>query len=148
MTKAKTSMAGTHFEMGNWACAEGAIAAGCNFVAGYPITPASEVANHLAKRLPQANGIFLQTEDEISAISAVVGASWTGRKALTVTSGPGISLMQENIGFAVSTETPIVLIDVQRLGPSTGVPSIGMTGDMVQVARGSHGDYQIIALCP
>ncbi len=148
MTKAKTSMAGTHFEMGNWACAEGAIAAGCNFVAGYPITPASEVANHLAKRLPQANGIFLQTEDEIGAISAVVGASWAGRKALTVTSGPGISLMQENIGFAVSTETPIVLIDVQRLGPSTGVPSIGMTGDMVQVARGSHGDYQIIALCP
>jgi 2-oxoglutarate ferredoxin oxidoreductase subunit alpha len=141
-------MAGTHFEMGNWACAEGAIAAGCNFVAGYPITPASEVANHLAKRLPQANGIFLQTEDEIGAISAVVGASWAGRKALTVTSGPGISLMQENIGFAVSTETPIVLIDVQRLGPSTGVPSIGMTGDMVQVARGSHGDYQIIALCP
>lgn len=148
MIKAQTALTGTHFDMGNWACAEGAIAAGCNFVAGYPITPASEVANYMAKRLPQVGGIFLQTEDEISAICSVIGASWAGRKALTVTSGPGISLMQENIGFAVSTETPIVIIDVQRLGPSTGVPSIGMTGDIVQVARGSHGDYQIIALCP
>jgi 2-oxoglutarate ferredoxin oxidoreductase subunit alpha len=148
MSKAQASMAGTHFEMGNWACAEGAIAAGCNFVAGYPITPASEVANHMAKRLPEVGGTFLQTEDEISAICSVIGASWAGRKALTVTSGPGISLMQENIGFGVSTETPVVIVDVQRLGPSTGVPSIGMTGDIVQVAKGSHGDYQIIALCP
>jgi 2-oxoglutarate ferredoxin oxidoreductase subunit alpha len=148
MNSANKVLAGTHFEMGNWACAEGAIAAGCNFVAGYPITPASEVANHLAKRLPHVEGIFLQTEDEISAACSVIGASWAGRKALTVTSGPGISLMQESIGFAVSTETPIVIIDVQRLGPSTGVPSIGMAGDVVQVARGSHGDYQIIALSP
>ena len=148
MTDPRAELAGTHFEMGNWACAEGAIAAGCNFVAGYPITPASEIANQMAKRLPQVGGTFLQTEDEISAICSVIGASWTGCKALTVTSGPGISLMQENIGFAVSTETPIVIVDVQRLGPSTGVPSIGMAGDMVQVARGSHGDYQIIALCP
>lgn len=148
MIDANRVLAGTHFEMGNWACAEGAIAAGCNFAAGYPITPASEVANHLAKRLPHVQGTFLQTEDEISAICSVIGASWAGRKALTVTSGPGISLMQENIGFAVSTETPIVIIDVQRLGPSTGVPSIGMAGDIVQVARGSHGDYQIIALSP
>ena len=90
----------------------------------------------------------MQTEDEIAAVCAAVGASWAGRKAMTVTSGPGISLMQENIGFAVATETPLVIVDVQRLGPSTGVPSVGMAGDMVQVARGSHGDYQIIALCP
>lgn len=148
MDSANKVLTGTHFEMGNWACAEGAIAAGCNFVAGYPITPASEVANHLAKRLPQVEGTFLQTEDEISALCSVIGASWAGRRALTVTSGPGISLMQESIGFAVSTETPLVIIDVMRLGPSTGVPSIGMAGDIVQVARGSHGDYQIIALSP
>jgi 2-oxoglutarate ferredoxin oxidoreductase subunit alpha len=148
MPDPKRVQTGTHFMMGNIACAEGAIASGCQFVAGYPITPASEIANHLAKRLPQVGGIFFQTEDEISAICAVVGASWAGKKALTATSGPGISLMQENIGLAVSTETPLVIVDVQRLGPSTGVPSVGMAGDVVQVARGSHGDYQIIALCP
>jgi 2-oxoglutarate ferredoxin oxidoreductase subunit alpha len=141
-------LTGTHFEMGNWACAEGAIAAGCTFVAGYPITPASEIANRLAERIPLVGGIFLQTEDEISAICSAIGASWAGCKALTATSGPGISLMQENIGFAVATETPLVIVDVQRFGPSTGVPSVGLAGDMVQVARGSHGDYQIIALCP
>ena len=141
-------MAGTHFMMGNLACAEGAMAAGCRFVAGYPITPASEIVNHLARQLPRAGGVVLQTEDEISAICAALGASWAGKKAMTATSGPGISLMQENIGLAVATETPLVIIDVQRLGPSTGVPSIGLAGDMVQVARGSHGDYQIIGLCP
>ena len=139
---------GAHFQMGNWACVEGAIAAGCNFAAGYPITPASEVANLLSSRLPLVGGTFLQTEDEISAISAAIGASWTGCKSLVATSGPGISLMQENIGFAVATETPLVIVDVQRFGPSTGVPSIGLSADIVQVARGSHGDYQIIALCP
>ena len=141
-------MTGTHFLMGNFACAEGAIAAGCGFVSGYPITPASEVVNRLAQRIPRLGGIFLQTEDEISAICSAIGASWTGRKAMTATSGPGISLMQENIGFALATETPLVIVDVQRLGPSTGVPAIGVSGDMVQVARGSHGDYQIIALSP
>ena len=139
---------GTHFEMGNWACTEGAIAAGCNFAAGYPITPASEVANMLAARLPKVSGTFLQTEDEIAAVCSAIGASWSGCKAMTVTSGPGISLMQENIGYAVATETPLVIIDVQRYGPSTGVPSVGLAGDIVQVARGSHGDYQIVALCP
>ncbi|NQU04024.1 MAG: 2-oxoacid:acceptor oxidoreductase subunit alpha [Syntrophaceae bacterium] len=148
MSRNKKVLTGIHFEMGNWACAEGAIAAGCNFVAGYPITPASEVANRLAARLPQVNGTFLQTEDEIGAICSAIGASWAGCKAMTVTSGPGISLMQENIGFAVATETPLVIIDVQRFGPSTGVPSVGLAADMVQVARGSHGDYQIIALSP
>ena len=136
------------FMKGNDAIIVGALAAGCRAYYGYPITPASEIANHLAKRLPRVNGVFFQTEDEISAICAVVGASWAGKKALTATSGPGISLMQENIGLAVSTETPLVIVDVQRLGPSTGVPSVGMAGDVVQVARGSHGDYQIIALCP
>ena len=148
MGDGKRVLTGTHFEMGNWACAEGAIAAGCTYVAGYPITPASEVANRLAERIPQVGGIFLQTEDEISAICSAIGASWTGSKSMTATSGPGISLMQENIGFAVATETPLVIVDVQRFGPSTGVPSVGLAGDIVQVARGSHGDYQIIALCP
>lgn len=148
MSKGKRVLTGTRFEMGNWACAEGAVAAGCTFVAGYPITPASEVANRLAERIPQVGGVFLQTEDEISAICAAIGASWAGCKSLTATSGPGISLMQESIGFAVATETPLVIVDVQRFGPSTGVPSVGLTGDMVQVARGSHGDYQVIALCP
>jgi len=90
----------------------------------------------------------LQTEDEIAAICSAIGASWAGAKSMTATSGPGISLMQENIGFAVATETPLVIADVQRLGPSTGVPSVGLSGDIVQVARGSHGDYQIIALSP
>ncbi|MBW2132110.1 MAG: 2-oxoacid:acceptor oxidoreductase subunit alpha, partial [Deltaproteobacteria bacterium] len=141
-------LTGTHFELGNWGCAEGAIAAGCNYVAGYPITPASEIANLLAARLPQVESTFLQTEDEISAICSAIGASWAGCKAMTVTSGPGISLMQENIGFAAATETPLVIVDVQRFGPSTGVPSVGLGADVVQVARGSHGDYQIIALCP
>ena len=148
MGSGKKIMTGTHFMMGNLACAEGAIAAGCEFVSGYPITPASEVVNRLAKRLPEVGGIFLQTEDEIAAICSAIGASWAGQKALTATSGPGISLMQENIGFAVATETPLVIVDVQRLGPSTGAPSVGLAGDIVQVARGSHGDYQIVALCP
>jgi 2-oxoglutarate ferredoxin oxidoreductase subunit alpha len=134
--------------MGNHAVAEGAVAAGCNFAAGYPITPASEIINRLAVLLPPAGGIFLQAEDEISAICSTIGASWAGCRAMTATSGPGISLMQENIGFAVATETPVVIVDVQRLGPSTGVPSVGMAGDIIQIARGSHGDYQIIALCP
>ena len=148
MQRNKRVLTGTHFEMGNWACTEGAIAAGCNFAAGYPITPASEVANLLSARLPEGGGTFLQTEDEISAICSAIGASWAGCKAMSVTSGPGISLMQESIGFAVATETPLVIVDVQRFGPSTGVPSVGLAGDIVQVARGSHGDYQIIALCP
>ncbi len=139
---------GTHFLMGNYALAEGAVAAGCTFVSGYPITPASEIVNRLSVILPPLGGGFLQTEDEISAICSAIGASWAGAKAMTATSGPGISLMQENIGFAVATETPLVIVDVQRLGPSTGVPSVGVAGDIVQVARGSHGDYQIVALSP
>ena len=139
---------GPHFIEGNLALAEGAIAAGCTFMSGYPITPASEIPNRMSQLLPTVGGVFLQTEDELAAVCSAVGASWAGMKAMTATSGPGISLMQENIGLAVSTETPLVIVDVMRFGPSTGVPSVGLAGDMVQVARGSHGDYQIIALCP
>jgi len=139
---------GRHFMMGNLACAEGAIAAGCRFAAGYPITPASEIAHALAARLPEVGGYFLQTEDEIGAICAAIGASWTGSKVIVPTSGPGISLMLENIGFAVGVETPCVLVNVQRGGPTTGAPTMGLQGDMVQPRRGAHGDYEIIALCP
>jgi len=144
----KRVLTGRYFMMGNVACAEGAIAAGCEFTAGYPITPATEIANQLAERLPRVGGTFLQMEDEISSIAAVIGASWTGKKSMTVTSGPGISLMLENIGFAIGVETPCVIVNVQRGAPSTGMPTIGIQGDMVQAKRGSHGDYEIIALCP
>ncbi len=139
---------GKYFMMGNTACAEGALAAGCEFAAGYPITPATEIAHRLAERLPQVGGLFLQMEDEISSIAAIIGASWTGKKVLTATSGPGISLMLENIGFAVGVETPCVIVNVQRGAPTTGMPTAGVPGDMVQAKRGSHGDYEIIALCP
>ena len=145
---AKRVLPGRYFMMGNVACAEGAIAAGCEFSAGYPITPATEVVNRLAERLPQVGGDFFQMEDEISSIAAVIGASWAGKKSMTVTSGPGISLMLENIGFAISVETPCVIVNVQRGAPSTGMPTIGVQGDMIQARRGSHGDYEIIALSP
>ena len=144
----KRVLTGKYFMMGNTACAEGAIAAGCELAAGYPITPATEIANRLAERLPQVGGIFLQMEDEISSIAAIIGASWTGKKVMTATSGPGISLMLENIGFAVGVETPCVIVNVQRGAPTTGMPTAGVPGDMVQAKRGSHGDYEIIALCP
>ncbi len=139
---------GRYFMMGNVACAEGALAAGCEFAAGYPITPATEIINHLAEKLPQVGGAFFQMEDEISSIAAVIGASWAGKKAMTVTSGPGISLMLENIGFAIGVETPCVIVNVQRGAPTTGMPTIGIQGDMVQAKHGSHGDYEIIALSP
>lgn len=144
----KRVLSGRYFMMGNVACAEGAIAAGCEFAAGYPITPATEIANTLAERLPQVGGAFFQMEDEISSIAAVIGASWAGKKAMTATSGPGISLMLENIGFAIGVETPCVIVNVQRGAPTTGMPTIGIQGDMVQAKHGSHGDYEIIALCP
>jgi 2-oxoglutarate ferredoxin oxidoreductase subunit alpha len=134
--------------MGNVACAEGALAAGCRFAAGYPITPATEVAERLAERLPVVGGTFLQMEDEIASIAAVIGASWGGMKAMTATSGPGISLMLENIGFALGTETPCVIVNVMRGGPTTGIPAVELQGDVIQPRRGSHGDYQIIALAP
>ncbi|MBA7477970.1 2-oxoglutarate oxidoreductase subunit KorA [subsurface metagenome] len=138
----------TDFIQGNIACAEGAIAAGCNFFAGYPITPASEITHHMSKRMFEEGGTFIQTEDEIAAIANIIGASWGGVKSMTATSGPGISLMLENIGLAVVTETPCVIVNVQRGGPSTGSPSVAFQGDMLQPKFGSHGEYQIIALAP
>jgi len=139
---------GIYFMSGNDAAAEGAIAAGCRFFAGYPITPSSEMAERMARRLPQVGGIFVQMEDEIGSIAAIIGASWGGLKAMTATSGPGFSLMQENIGLAAMTETPIVIVNVQRAGPSTGMPTYIGQGDVMQAKWGSHGPYEIIALSP
>jgi 2-oxoglutarate ferredoxin oxidoreductase subunit alpha len=136
------------FIQGNIACAEGALAAGCRFFGGYPITPSTEIAEHMAMKLPKAGGTFVQMEDEIGSIAAVIGASWTGVRAMTATSGPGLSLMMENIGYAVMTEAPLVIVDIQRGGPSTGQPTMGSQGDMFQCRFGSHGDYSIIALSP
>jgi len=137
-----------YFWQGNIACAEGAILAGCKFFAGYPITPASEIAEHLALRLPQVGGVFIQMEDEIAAINAVIGASWAGAKAMTATSGPGFSLMQEGVGYAFFTETPCVLVVVQRVGPATGQASKGAQGNFMQSRWGTHGDYAAIVLAP
>lgn len=136
------------FYSGNIACAEGAIAAGCRFFAGYPITPSSEIAEHMALRLPQVGGIFIQMEDELASMAAILGASWGGAKAMTATSGPGFSLMQENIGLGAMTETPCVVVNVQRAGPSTGMPTLVGQADVMQARWGSHGDYEIIALSP
>ena len=133
---------------GDEACAEGAIAAGCDFFAGYPITPATEIAEVIAHRLPQVGGIFIQMEDEIASIAAIIGASVGGAKAMTATSGPGFSLMQENIGYAAMAEIPCVIVNVQRLGPSTGRPTSPAQGDVMQARWGTHGDHPIIALCP
>ena len=124
------------------------MAAGCRFFAGYPITPATEIAEGMAVRLPEVGGVYVQMEDEIGSMGAVIGASWTGKRAMTATSGPGMSLMQENIGYAVATETPGVIVDVQRGGPSTGIPAVPSQGDMVQARRGSHGDYEAVAFAP
>jgi len=139
---------GVYFWQGSEACAEAAILAGCRFFAGYPITPASEIAEHLSKRLPQVGGIAIQMEDEIASIGAVIGASWAGAKAMTATSGPGFSLMQESIGYAFMTETPCVIVDVQRVGPSTGQATKCAQGDVMQSRWGTHGDYSAIVLSP
>jgi 2-oxoglutarate ferredoxin oxidoreductase subunit alpha len=139
---------GVYFMQGDEALAEGAIAAGCRFFAGYPITPASEIMLHIVRRFPQVEGKFIQMEDELASIAAVIGASWTGTKAMTATSGPGFSLMMENIGHAVATETPCVIADIQRVGPGTGQATRVGSGDIMQAKWGSHGDYQMIALSP
>lgn len=136
------------FIQGNQACARGAIKAGCKFFAGYPITPSTEIAEEMALLLPREGGIFIQMEDEIGALGAVIGAAWSGLKGMTATSGPGFSLMQEHIGYAAMTETPLVVIDVQRGSPSTGQPTMASQSDMMQARWGSHGDYEIIALAP
>ncbi|WP_205703868.1 2-oxoacid:acceptor oxidoreductase subunit alpha [Candidatus Chloroploca sp. Khr17] len=136
------------FVQGDDACAYGAILAGCTFFAGYPITPATEVAERMAELLPKIGGCYIQMEDEIASMGAIVGASWTGVKTMTATSGPGFSLMQENLGYAIMTETPCVIVNVQRSGPSTGQPTLGAYGDMMQARWGTHGDHEIIMLCP
>ena len=141
-------LTGAHFIDGDHACSEGAIAAGCRFVAGYPITPSTEVVERIAERFPFVGGVFIQMEDEIASSIAIQGAVWAGKKVMTVTSGPGFSLMMEHIGYAAITETPCVFVDVQRAGPSTGLPTMPAQGDMMQARWGSHGDYGIIALCP
>ena len=141
-------LTGTHYLDGDFACGEGAMAAGCRFVAGYPITPSTEVVERIARRFPRMGGIFIQMEDELASMAAVVGASWTGTKSMTVTSGPGFSLMMENIGLAAMMETPCVVVNVQRGGPSTGLPTMVGQADMMQARWGSHGDYSIIALSP
>ena len=133
---------------GNHACALGAIAAGCRFFAGYPITPSSEIAERLARQLPEVEGVFVQMEDEIASMAAVIGASMGGVKAMTATSGPGFSLKQENIGYAAGAEIPCVIVNVMRGGPSTGMPTRPSQADLMQARWGSHGDYPIIALAP
>jgi 2-oxoglutarate ferredoxin oxidoreductase subunit alpha len=144
----KGVLTGSHYLDGDHACSEGAIAAGCRFSAGYPITPSTEVVERLASRFPKVGGLFIQMEDELAASIAVLGAAWGGAKAITVTSGPGFSLMMEHIGLAAMTETPVVYVDVQRGGPSTGLPTQPGQADMMQARFGSHGDYALISLCP
>ncbi|NNK02107.1 MAG: 2-oxoacid:acceptor oxidoreductase subunit alpha, partial [Desulfatitalea sp.] len=138
--------ANIRFLQGNEACVEGALYAGLAFFAGYPITPSSEITEHLASRLPQKGGKFIQMEDEIASMCAIIGASLTGQKVLTATSGPGFSLMQEALGYAVMTEIPCVIVNVQRGGPSTGLPTHISQGDVNQARWGTHGDHAIIAL--
>ena len=139
---------GEHFLLGDYAAAEGAIMAGCRFFAGYPITPATEVAERMSTRLPQVGGIYIQMEDELASMNAILGASWSGAKSMTSTSGPGFSLMMENLGLGIMLETPCVLVNVQRGGPSTGLPTLVGQQDMMQARWGSHGDFEIIALSP
>jgi 2-oxoglutarate ferredoxin oxidoreductase subunit alpha len=148
MTMQKEVLTGKHLMQGDVACAEGAIAAGCRFFAGYPITPATEIAERMARRMIEVSGMFVQMEDELASIAAIIGASWAGAKAMTATSGPGFSLMQENIGLAAMTETPCVIVNVMRGAPSTGQPTEGAQQDVMQSKWGSHGDYGIIALAP
>ncbi len=146
MTRERSARAAPRLIQGNEACALGALRAGCTFYAGYPITPASEIMETLAKRLPAVGGAFIQMEDEIGAIAAVIGAAWAGAKAMTATSGPGFSLMQENLGYAAMTGTPCVVVDSQRAGPSTGLPTLTSQGDVMQARWGTHGDRAALVL--
>ncbi len=148
MTTDRAHLEGEFFMSGDEACAEGAISAGCRFFAGYPITPATEIAERMSDRLPEVGGTYIQMEDELASMAAVLGASWGGVKAMTATSGPGFSLMMENIGLGLMMETPCVVANVQRAGPSTGLPTLVAQGDMMQARWGSHGHYSIIALSP
>jgi len=148
MTTEERVLTGAHFIVGDHAFAEGALAAGCDFFAGYPITPSTEIAERLSRRLPAVGAIFIQMEDELGSMAALVGASLSGARAMTATSGPGFSLMQENIGLAVMMEAPCVVVNIQRGGPSTGLPTLVGQADMMQAKWGSHGDYEIVAYCP
>jgi 2-oxoglutarate ferredoxin oxidoreductase subunit alpha len=148
MSSQKGLLTGEHFMLGDHAAAEGAILAGCRFFAGYPITPATEIAERMSVRLPQVGGVYIQMEDELASMNAILGASWAGVKSMTATSGPGFSLMMENLGLGIMLETPCVLVNVQRGGPSTGLPTLVGQQDMMQARWGSHGDYEIIALSP
>ncbi len=141
-------LTGRHFMNGDDACAEGAIAAGCSFFAGYPITPSTEIAEHLSRRLPEVGGVYLQMEDELGSMAAILGASAAGARAMTATSGPGFSLMMENIGLGMMLEIPAVVIDVQRGSPSTGLPTMPGQSDVMQARWGSHGDYGSVAYAP
>jgi 2-oxoglutarate ferredoxin oxidoreductase subunit alpha len=144
----KQSPQSVRFLSGNMALVEGSVKAGCRFYAGYPITPSTEIAESFARRMPQIGGVYIQMEDEIGSIGAVLGASWAGAKSMTATSGPGFSLMMEHIGLAVMLETPCVIVDVQRGGPSTGLPTLPAQSDVMQARWGSHGTYEIIAVSP
>jgi len=146
--KAEYALTGKWYLNGDLACAEGALAAGCRFFAGYPITPATEIAERMAVRMPQVDGIFIQMEDEISSMNCILGASWGGEKSMTATSGPGFSLMMENYGLGIMMEVPTVIVNVMRGGPSTGLPTLVGQGDVMQTKWGTHGDIQAIALCP
>lgn len=141
-------LTGRHFMLGDAAIAEGGIAAGCRFFGGYPITPSTETAERMAQRLPEVDGIYMQMEDELGSIASILGASWAGQKTMTATSGPGFSLMMENLGLGIITETPTVICNVQRGAPSTGLPTMVAQGDMMQARWGSHGHYEIIAVVP
>ncbi len=141
-------LTGEYFILGDYACAEGALAAGCRFFAGYPITPATEIAERMSYRMPEVGGIYIQMEDELASMAAIIGASCGGVKAMTATSGPGFSLMLENIGLAVMMEVPCVVVNVQRGAPSTGLPTLVGQGDVMQARWGSHGDYEIVAYAP
>ncbi len=141
-------MTGKHFMHGDHACAEGALAAGCRFFAGYPITPSTEIAERLARRLPEVGGVYIQMEDELGSMAAIIGASAAGTRSMTATSGPGFSLMMENLGLAVMLEIPCVLVNMQRGSPSTGLPTLPGQSDIMQAKWGSHGDYGIVAYSP
>jgi 2-oxoglutarate ferredoxin oxidoreductase subunit alpha len=147
--KTKSTLApGSYYFSGNEAAAEGALAAGCRYYAGYPITPSSDVMERICLRFKDVDGVFMQMEDEIASICSVIGAVWAGAKAMTATSGPGFSLMQEGLGYAALTETPLVLVNIQRAGPGTGQATRVGSGDLMQAKWGSHGDIQVIALSP
>jgi len=141
-------LVGEFFINGDVACAEGAISAGCRFFAGYPITPATEVTERMSRRLPVVGGVYIQMEDEIASMSAILGSSWAGIKSMTSTSGPGFSLMMENLGLGIMLETPCVIVNIQRAGPSTGLPTLIGQQDIMQARWGSHGSYEIIAVSP